>query len=981
MKLWLIIILSAVCLFPSEADETVNFLKNPLRITNNRHNIVCQCSATAVEQNKGTILSWQAVRKPFSILELALRNPVLHITNLENTEIILSVHVGENTRVQAINLRFLDASGEYFQFRSAPFPLRGGKAGIQQIRYQINPKKKYESWGGNKNGKYDWPLRFQGFGCELLPGSGTLTFLSLEIRRTDSDLACIKVELETGHPLRLIRPGETVQPRIRFKNTSGQTKQFTAALSLENFQGEKTPFHFEFTLSPGEEKTAEIQVPAEGLGIWYVDYILAQTGKTGNISGRRSFIRLIPSGPVPYAEGDFRFGICSHPERVPEEQQKLEALAAGLIGANFLRLDAEWGSIQRHNAMDWDTRRFDKLIEIFGERHIELMPILGYTPYWAVAKDWKPFYPGSKKFQRPDYSKFAAWAEKLASHTRGKIRYFEVWNEPELGFANFSPDEYIELQKHGFKGVKQGNPDAIVSTAGFAYYFAEDRPPKPGLMRRALTEGRGSYDLVAFHGHQSFQCYRDQILPMKQMFRQQNITVPWIPNETGLTSVGGVEPEQAYSLFQKLIFSWAEGAPGYNWYDLRNDGFDPLNREHNFGMLTRDFYPKAVYAAYNTITSLFRHARFEKALDFGKGVYAYLFRTPDGMLLPGWNEPGCNPALTVLKTDASKAERIDLMGNAKQLVPENGRLLLMMGAEPSTFRFDGASFLQVEGELVRITAGALEISGQKTMLELELFNPFDETREFTVSGGKEHVKVLLQSKARHNIRVSALPKNGSVQLTCRIGQNISGTFTVPLQKAKLISAAYHTASDFRLNQASQRHELYPGNPFMQHMHWKGPKDLSANIRLWYADGKLILDAEVTDDIHHQPHSGENVWQGDNVQVALQFPGEIGCWEIGFTRLADGQPEIFVWRVPHGRKNTLLPEQAILKTTRSNHATTYHAELPLQALGVDMNTLRNGFLFGLLVNDNDGKGRKGWMQTAPGLGDRKDTSSFTTLVLR
>ena len=47
----------------------------------------------------------------------------------------------------------------------------------------------------------------------------------------------------------------------------------------------------------------------------------------------------------------------------------------------------------------------------------------------------------------------------------------------------------------------------------------------------------------------------------------------------------------------------------------------------------------------------------------------------------------------------------------------------------------------------------------------------------------------------------------------------------------------------------------------------------------------------------------------------------------------------------------------------------------------MNTLRNGFLFGLLVNDNDGKGRKGWMQTAPGLGDRKDTSSFTTLVLR
>ena len=77
----------------------------------------------------------------------------------------------------------------------------------------------------------------------------------------------------------------------------------------------------------------------------------------------------------------------------------------------------------------------------------------------------------------------------------------------------------------------------------------------------------------------------------------------------------------------------------------------------------------------------------------------------------------------------------------------------------------------------------------------------------------------------------------------------------------------------------------------------------------------------------------------------------------------------------------MSEQAKLNTTRNNHVTTYHAELPLQALGTDMNTLGNGFLFGLLVNDNDGRGRKGWMQTAPGLGDRKDTSSFTTLVLR
>lgn len=36
-------------------------------------------------------------------------------------------------------------------------------------------------------------------------------------------------------------------------------------------------------------------------------------------------------------------------------------------------------------------------------------------------------------------------------------------------------------------------------------------------------------------------------------------------------------------------------------------------------------------------------------------------------------------------------------------------------------------------------------------------------------------------------------------------------------------------------------------------------------------------------------------------------------------------------------------------------------------------------FNLIVNDNDGQGRKGWIQVAPGLGGNKDAEQYPFVV--
>lgn len=82
------------------------------------------------------------------------------------------------------------------------------------------------------------------------------------------------------------------------------------------------------------------------------------------------------------------------------------------------------------------------------------------------------------------------------------------------------------------------------------------------------------------------------------------------------------------------------GAIGYTWYDLRNDGFDPKNAEHNYGMLDNEFYPKPVYSVYNMLAGLFREAQFRRQLEIGNGSWAFEFAVPGGILIPAWNESG-----------------------------------------------------------------------------------------------------------------------------------------------------------------------------------------------------------------------------------------------------------------------------------------------------------------------------------------------------
>ena len=100
-------------------------------------------------------------------------------------------------------------------------------------------------------------------------------------------------------------------------------------------------------------------------------------------------------------------------------------------GGKVLRNDASWSSLQP--APDrWNFESMDRKVELFGRYDIELAPIWAYTPRWAAApevrgKEWKEWFRSL-----PDYGAWEKFISATVTRYRGKIRLWEVWNEPDF---------------------------------------------------------------------------------------------------------------------------------------------------------------------------------------------------------------------------------------------------------------------------------------------------------------------------------------------------------------------------------------------------------------------------------------------------------------------------------------------------------------------------------------------------------------------
>ncbi|MFE4710177.1 alpha/beta hydrolase fold domain-containing protein [Paenibacillus sp. NPDC056722] len=168
--------------------------------------------------------------------------------------------------------------------------------------------------------------------------------------------------------------------------------------------------------------------------------------------------------------------------------------------------------------------------------------------------------------------------------------------------------------------------------------------------------------------------------------------------------------------------------------------------------------------------------------------------------------------------------------------------------------------------------------------------------------------------------------------------------------------------------------------------WKGEQDLSATGQLSWDDHNLYLGVEVTDDKHVQPASGDAIWSGDSIQIGIGIANSDGTvpseyHELGAARGDNGTLYKWRWIAPSGFP---VGDAVDLKYAikREGLKTTYELAIPWEELGHETTLVKDGLKlkFSILVNDNDGEGRKGWVEYNSGIGTSKDIDAFGDLYL-
>ncbi|HLT18502.1 MAG TPA: hypothetical protein VKZ96_03515 [Thermomicrobiales bacterium] len=130
--------------------------------------------------------------------------------------------------------------------------------------------------------------------------------------------------------------------------------------------------------------------------------------------------------------------------------------------------DAKGDYINVHGHYTWD--KFDYLVELAEERDIEIIARLEKPPRWA--REGQPNVERFPDGPPNDIQDWVDYVESVVTRYKGRIRYYQLWNEPNLegewGGLPIDPAGYFELLKSGYETIKRVDPDAVVLLAGLA---------------------------------------------------------------------------------------------------------------------------------------------------------------------------------------------------------------------------------------------------------------------------------------------------------------------------------------------------------------------------------------------------------------------------------------------------------------------------------------------------------------------------------
>jgi hypothetical protein len=297
-----------------------------------------------------------------------------------------------------------------------------------------------------------------------------------------------------------------------------------------------------------------------------------------------------------------------------------EIQSACNLGADLVRFTVKWNRLEpvQGRIDEGYASRIDQVLAQASACQIKVLVTLMITPCWAAADGPLPACaPGAGTLDPPnDPSSYGSIVGRMLQRWPG-IYALEVWNEPNLtAFWHGSTADYAAIANAAAtaaKGIGSGT-QILVGSIGAA---------DVGYLRQLYAAGIHGYDGVSIHPY-DFQMNSGFTAPgrwrdHRDLFETRVESIHRAMRAAGDGSAGlwltefgySVCPTQPYCVpearqARSLSDSFRTAASwryvrGLTSYDLRDAGEDPSVWDNRFGLLRRDFSPRAGFWAVRSI--------------------------------------------------------------------------------------------------------------------------------------------------------------------------------------------------------------------------------------------------------------------------------------------------------------------------------------------------------------------------------------------
>lgn len=335
-------------------------------------------------------------------------------------------------------------------------------------------------------------------------------------------------------------------------------------------------------------------------------------------------------------------------------------------GIQMIRDECLWSDVEKDSGVYVIPDEIDRYVKAVHDRGIAVYMILNYnnTIYAPSA--------GSGVVSEENRQAYVRYCRAVAEHfVPLGVRHFEIWNEPNHGVLFWTPQpdagDYTRLLQDAFEAIKAIDSSLIVVGCATSPAIGNPPPYIEGLdfIRDVFAAGGGAYmDAVSFHLYQVAYRPENELASYLQALRTYIGSKPVYLSEFGYPTHSGwpnISKNTQASYVSRMFLSALPDSQlcGLIYYDLKNDGTNIAEAEHNFGLLEFDHSPKPSYAALKNLI-LNTKGRRPLQADVNDGKYRQLFADSLQVL---WSYEG------------TEHLQIPLYGIYSRLEDHNGKIL------------------------------------------------------------------------------------------------------------------------------------------------------------------------------------------------------------------------------------------------------------------------------------------------------------------